>query len=110
MSSATVVGIETHGFDVIETLLQAFGVMYYFTTADMLSTVMTAQLCFLFSTLGLAQIYSPLSMVIDTVYICYAMDKDVGAVSKGEVHEIYMLLPPASPGDETMLAVQRSQP
>ncbi|PKA56502.1 hypothetical protein AXF42_Ash015275 [Apostasia shenzhenica] len=34
-----------------------------------------------------------LDNVIDTVYICYAIDRDKGEVCKHEVHEIYVLLP-----------------
>jgi hypothetical protein len=84
--------------------------MYYFTATDPWYSLVMANVCFVISLLGLAQIYGPLSTVIDTVYICYAMDKDVGAVSKREVHDVYMLLPPASSGEETMLAVRRSEP
>ncbi|KAG6481610.1 choline transporter-like protein 3 [Zingiber officinale] len=34
-----------------------------------------------------------LDNVIDTVYVCYAIDRDKGEVSKSEVHEVYMHLP-----------------
>lgn len=34
-----------------------------------------------------------LDNIIDTVYICYAIDKDSGAVSKMEVHDVYLMLP-----------------
>lgn len=34
-----------------------------------------------------------LDNVIDTVYICYAIDKDTGSISKSEVHHVYGLLP-----------------
>lgn len=34
-----------------------------------------------------------LDNVIDTVYICYAIDKDRGEVYKQEVHEVYVNLP-----------------
>lgn len=34
-----------------------------------------------------------LDNVIDTVYVCYAIDRDKREVSKPEVHEIYVLLP-----------------
>lgn len=44
--------------------------------------------------------------VIDTVYICYAMDKDYNKVSKPDVHEVYVLLP-ASKDDTATLAVRR---
>lgn len=34
-----------------------------------------------------------LENVIDTVYICYAIDRDRGEVCKQEVHEVYVHLP-----------------
>ena len=34
-----------------------------------------------------------LNEVIETVYLCYAIDKDKGEVSKQEVHSVYVLLP-----------------
>lgn len=36
-----------------------------------------------------------LDNIIDTIYICYAIDKDSGAVSKMEVHDVYLMLPVA---------------
>lgn len=34
-----------------------------------------------------------LDNVIDTVYVCYAIDRDRGEVCKQEVHDIYVSLP-----------------
>lgn len=34
-----------------------------------------------------------LDNVIDTIYVCYAIDRDKGEVCKQEVHEVYVLLP-----------------
>ena len=34
-----------------------------------------------------------LDNVIDTVYVCYAIDRDRGEVCKQEVHEVYVNLP-----------------
>lgn len=34
-----------------------------------------------------------LDNVIDTVYVCYAIDRDRGEVCKQEVHEVYVHLP-----------------
>lgn len=34
-----------------------------------------------------------LDNVIDTVYVCYAIDRDRGEVNKQEVHEVYVHLP-----------------
>ena len=45
--------------------------------------------------------------IVDTVYICYAMDKDSGAVSQVEVHDIYLMLP-VSRDQPPALAVQQA--
>lgn len=84
-----------------------WGLMQYFGSREAL---MTANVSFLVALLGLGQLYQAMAAVIDTVYICYAMDKDVGVVSKVEVHDVYMLLPAASSGEETMLAVRSCEP
>lgn len=34
-----------------------------------------------------------LDNVIDTIYVCYAIDRDRGEVYKPEVHEVYVHLP-----------------
>ena len=34
-----------------------------------------------------------LDNVIDTIYVCYAIDRDKGEVCKQEVHEVYVDLP-----------------
>lgn len=34
-----------------------------------------------------------LDNVIDTIYVCYAIDRDKGEVCKQEVHEVYVMLP-----------------
>lgn len=34
-----------------------------------------------------------LDIVIDTIYVCYAIDRDRGEVCKQEVHEVYVHLP-----------------
>lgn len=88
------------------------GVMHYFFAAtEPFWSLVTANACFLVALLGLGQLFQAMTAVIDTVYICYAMDKDVGVVSKAEVHHVYMLLPPvSSSGDETMLAVRSFEP
>lgn len=87
-----------------------FASMYYFTAMEPFWSLMTANVCFLIALLGLGLLYQAMAAVIDTVYICYAMDKDGSVVSKAEVHNVYMLLPPASSGDETMLAVRSFEP
>eukprot|EP00246_Nothoceros_aenigmaticus_P018126 TRINITY_DN9378_c0_g1_i1.p1 TRINITY_DN9378_c0_g1~~TRINITY_DN9378_c0_g1_i1.p1 ORF type:complete len:644 (+),score=99.81 TRINITY_DN9378_c0_g1_i1:295-2226(+) len=45
-----------------------------------------------------------LQQAVDTIYVCFALDKEVGKVSKQEVHEVYVLLPSTEP-DEANLAV-----
>ncbi|KAJ7534453.1 hypothetical protein O6H91_13G095500 [Diphasiastrum complanatum] len=47
-----------------------------------------------------------LNAVIDTVYICYSMDKDQGTVSKSQVHDVYVLLP-LSPNYNASLAIRQ---
>lgn len=34
-----------------------------------------------------------LDIVIDTIYVCYAIDRDRGEVCKQDVHEVYVHLP-----------------
>ena len=34
-----------------------------------------------------------LDNVIDTIYVCYAIDRDRGEVCKAEVHDVYVQLP-----------------
>ncbi|MQL92967.1 hypothetical protein Taro_025607 [Colocasia esculenta] len=46
-----------------------------------------------------------LDNVIDTVYVCYAIDRDKGEVCKQEVHEVYVLLP-ISRNDRPSLATR----
>jgi hypothetical protein len=36
-----------------------------------------------------------LSNIVDTVYICYAMDKDEGVICKPHVHNVFVILPPS---------------
>lgn len=45
-----------------------------------------------------------LQQAVDTIYICFALDKEVGKVSKPEVHEVYVLLP-TSDSEGSNLAV-----
>lgn len=88
-----------------------FGAMHYFAVTEPFWSLMTANVCSLIVLLGLGQFHQAMSAAVDTVYICYAMEKDVGVVSKPEVHHVYMLLPPvSSSGEETVLAVRSSQP
>ncbi|XP_002988927.2 CTL-like protein DDB_G0288717 [Selaginella moellendorffii] len=49
-----------------------------------------------------------MNIIVDTVYICYAMDKDRGVVSKPEAHDVYVLLP-VSQDERASLAVQQGK-
>lgn len=52
-----------------------------------------AAMAFVLLIVVLGFLVSVLDNVIDTVYICYAIDRDKGEVCKQEVHEIYVHLP-----------------
>ncbi|CAI9275725.1 unnamed protein product [Lactuca saligna] len=52
-----------------------------------------AAMAFLVLLVVLGFLVNVLDNVIDTVYICYAIDRDKGEVCKQEVHEIYVHLP-----------------
>ncbi|KAL4569685.1 hypothetical protein LXL04_025327 [Taraxacum kok-saghyz] len=52
-----------------------------------------AAMAFVVLMVVLGLLVSVLDNVIDTVYICYAVDRDKGEVCKQEVHEIYVHLP-----------------
>eukprot|EP00250_Pteridium_aquilinum_P028113 c36609_g1_i1 orf=299-2083(-) len=45
-----------------------------------------------------------LDNIIDTIYICYAIDKDSGGVSKMEVHDVYLMLPVSRDHPQTLPA------
>ncbi|MCO5604429.1 hypothetical protein L7F22_058595 [Adiantum nelumboides] len=49
-----------------------------------------------------------LDNIIDTIYVCYAIDKDSGGVSKLEVHDVYLMLP-VSRDQPPVLPVSRDQ-
>jgi hypothetical protein len=34
--------------------------------------------------------------IVDAVFICYAMDKDMQSVTKPQVHEVFAQVPPCS--------------
>ncbi|KAI3502350.1 hypothetical protein L1887_30384 [Cichorium endivia] len=52
-----------------------------------------AAMAFVLLIVVLGFLVNVLDNVIDTVYICYAIDRDKGEVCKQEVHEIYVHLP-----------------
>lgn len=52
-----------------------------------------AAMAFVVVIMVLGMLVHVLENVIDTVYICYAIDRDKGEVCKAEVHEIYVHLP-----------------
>ncbi|XP_077220477.1 plasma-membrane choline transporter family protein [Tasmannia lanceolata] len=68
---------------VILRAVSALGVEVYFV----------AVLAWLLLILVLGFFVHVLDGVIETVYVCYAIDRDKGDVCKQEVHEVYVLLP-----------------
>ena len=52
-----------------------------------------AALAWVLLILVLAFFVHVLDNVIDTVYVCYAIDRDRGEVCKQDVHEVYVHLP-----------------
>ncbi|XP_072988924.1 uncharacterized protein [Typha latifolia] len=56
-------------------------------------TYFVAALAWLLLMVVLGYFVHVLDNVIDTVYVCYAIDRDKGDVSKQEVHEVYVQLP-----------------
>ncbi|CAH8338584.1 unnamed protein product [Eruca vesicaria subsp. sativa] len=54
---------------------------------------LVAILAWLLLSLVLAFFVHVLDNVIDTIYVCYAIDRDKGEVCKQEVHEVYVHLP-----------------
>ena len=79
-----------------------------FTSASDKVNAGIAVVCFFVALTVFLVFIQVLRTVVDTVYICYAMDKDTGVVSKPEVHDVYVLLP-ASAGEATWLAVRQSE-
>ena len=57
------------------------------------SSYFVAALAWLLLFLVLGFFVHVLDNVIDTVYVCYAIDRDRGEVCKQEVHEVYIYLP-----------------
>jgi hypothetical protein len=79
-------------------MLQVYEVLEYFSNKEFLMeflmNIMIALLCFLVTIIGLCQFCRAIFSVVGTLYICYAMEKDVGEISKPEVCHAITLLPP----------------
>lgn len=73
--------------------LLIYGVLSLSTSLAKDQKLIAAVLSWLIVFLVLVLFVRVLSNIIDTVYICYAMDKDQGVVSKSEVHDVLVLLP-----------------
>lgn len=86
--------------------MQIYGVLSLSTSLAKDQKLIAAVLSWLIVFLVLVLFVRVLSNIIDTVYICYAMDKDQGVVSKSEVHDVLVLLP-ASQEENPSLAVRR---
>jgi len=71
--------------------LAVYGVLEYFLNSEPWNIFIAAN-CFTAALLGLIQVSLSVSSVIETVYICYAMEKDTGVISKPEICHAYMLL------------------
>ncbi|XP_038974585.1 CTL-like protein DDB_G0274487 [Phoenix dactylifera] len=56
-------------------------------------TYLVAALAWLLLMVVLCYFVHVLDNVIDTIYVCYAIDRDKGEACKQEVHEVYVLLP-----------------
>ncbi|KAG0567489.1 hypothetical protein M758_7G139600 [Ceratodon purpureus] len=86
--------------------LLVYGVLSLSTSLAKDQRLIVSALSWLILFLVLVLFVRVLSNIIDTVYICYAMDKDHGVASKPEVHDVLVLLP-ASREDNPSLAVRR---
>lgn len=58
-----------------------------------IDSYLVAILAWLLLIVVLAFFVHVLDDVIDTIYVCYAIDRDKGDVCKQEVHEVYVHLP-----------------
>lgn len=88
-------------------MVQVYGVLEYFTSGIMNFAIamFLAMFCFSATTIGLGQFHQAVASMIDTLYICYAMEKDIqGEISKPEVCHAYMLLPPSLSKNGALLA------
>ncbi|XP_020247905.1 uncharacterized protein LOC109825464 [Asparagus officinalis] len=79
---------------VISTLyaIAVFAILKAFSTLE-LEIYLVAALAWLLLILVLGYFVHVLDNVIDTIYVCYAIDRDKGEVCKQEVHEVYVMLP-----------------
>lgn len=84
-------------------LWQLYGVLSLSTNLTRDQRLITAILSWLIVISVLILFVRVLSNIVDTVYICYAMDKDQGVASKPEIHNVLAELP----GDNPALAVRR---
>jgi uncharacterized membrane protein (DUF485 family) len=85
-----------YGIPLIYALLQSLAVyvlLEYFLNKGYYANFLLAESCCLGTIVGLGQFSQAISSVIDTVYICYAMEKDIGEISKPDICHAYMLLP-----------------
>lgn len=63
------------------------------TKVAMSSAAVMGVLAFVFALLTSAFINGILLNVVDAAYICFAMDRDAGTVSRHDVHDVYVALP-----------------
>jgi hypothetical protein len=92
--------------DLFMLCLQVYGVLSLATSLARDQRLIVSGLSWLILFLVLVLLVRVLSNIIDTVYICYAMDKDHGVASKPEVHAVLVVLP-ASQDENPALARRR---
>jgi len=73
-------------------MLQVYAVLECFLNTEALFNVLIAVNCFTATLVGLTEVTLSVSAVIDTVYVCYALEKDTGVISKPEICHGFMLL------------------
>lgn len=81
--------------------LAIYGVLECFLNTGALFNLLIAVNCFTATLVGMSQVTLSVSAVIDAVYVCYAMEKDTGVISKPEICHAFMLL---SSENEAVLA------
>jgi uncharacterized membrane protein len=86
--------------------LQVYGVLSLLTDLARDEMLVVSVLSWMIVFFVLVLFVRVLSNIVDTVYICYAMDRDQGVASKPEIHDVLVLLP-ASRDENPSLAVRR---
>jgi len=73
-------------------------VLEYFSNALILTKIVIAIFCFPIIMICLGSVFFlAVSSVFSTAYFCYAMEKDVGEISKPEICHALLAIPPSLP-------------